>query len=107
MAGSQPTLAGVTAQLDGKRPRLDPGVKLGDPSVQPQRLAVDRVLKPLQQTFQVSDSPFQGLNPRGVLISRIVRWAVIAGGGRAPHLANPGDEALPLGRSHLYVRRLG
>ena len=106
MPDSKPALAGVTAQFDGERPGLEPGVKLGDTSVQPKRLTMHRVLKPLQQTFQVGDSPFQGRKPGSVLVAEIARRALIGSGGTT-HLPDPGDEAFALGRSHLYVRRLG
>jgi hypothetical protein len=91
MSDSEPALAGVPAQFHGERSRLEPGVKLADPSVQAQRLTVDRVLKPFEQTFQVSHAPFQVGNARGIRISRLTRRRLVTGRGGTAHLPNPRD----------------
>jgi hypothetical protein len=91
MSESEPALAGVPAQFDGERSRLKSGVKLGDPSVQAQRLTMHRVLKPFEQTFQVSHSPFQVCHARAIRISGITRRRLVTGRGGTAHLPNPRD----------------
>jgi hypothetical protein len=91
MSGSEPAFAGVPAQLDGERSRLESGVKLGDPSVQAQRLTMHRVLKPFKQAFQVGHSPFQVGNAWVIRISGIARRRLVTGRGGTAHLPNPRD----------------
>jgi hypothetical protein len=103
----EPALASVLAQGLAERPWFDPSLEVRDSLALAHRIAMHRVLKPLNELLQVRDPSFKRPNPIGLRLYAARLCSLASRRSGAADLPDPRSQPVALRHRSPPTSRLG